>query len=521
MNTQIYIMTHKKIPEISNKIYIPLHVGKEGKADLGYLGDNSGENISQKNDNYCELTGLYWLWKNVKCDIIGICHYRRFFIKNDKLLDKSYIEQTINQKPIIIPNSSCAQNQTVYEQYHKMHHSTKDLEICREIIAVKYPEYLPAFDYYKDCILLSVGNMWITKKDIYDRYCSWLFDILFEAEKKIDLNNYDEYQKRVMGFLSERLFRVWLFMQPEAITEEYVKLIDLADLINVEKRVHLIFQQTRLKLMPILNLYTSATIKGSLAENFHCNDDFDGKIPIWICWWQGEKKMPDLIRICFESVKRNLPDQNVVLRLITLENCMDYVTFTETIIRKFNEGKITYSQLSDILRAELLFRYGGMWINASYYAAVPIPPYIFEQTAFTLKLTETAACSDLTQGKWTRDLWYTVKGKKLFQFLMESLWYYWETEDSVLDPDFIDYIIAVAMDNFSDVKTELTECGFSSENAFLLHNMMNRKYTKERAEQIHKEFTFYKLNWKADYREENLIGEQTMYGYLLKHKNTT
>lgn len=81
MNTQIYIMTHKKIPEISNKIYIPLHVGKEGKADLGYLGDNSGENISQKNDNYCELTGLYWLWKNVKCDIIGICHYRRFYKK--------------------------------------------------------------------------------------------------------------------------------------------------------------------------------------------------------------------------------------------------------------------------------------------------------------------------------------------------------------------------------------------------------------------------------------------------------
>ena len=158
--------------------------------------------------------------------------------------------------------------------------------------------------------------MWITKKDIYDRYCSWLFDILFEAEKKIDLNNYDEYQKRVMGFLSERLFRVWLFMQPEAITEEYVKLIDLADLINVEKRVHLIFRQTRLKLMPVLNLYTSATIKGSLTENLHCNDDFDGKIPIWICWWQGEKKMPDLIRICFESVKRNLPDQNVLLRQI-------------------------------------------------------------------------------------------------------------------------------------------------------------------------------------------------------------
>lgn len=507
-------MTHKKIPEIPNEAYIPLHVGREGKTDLGYLSDNSGENISEKNANYCELTGMYWLWKNVQCDIIGICHYRRFFIKNDKLLDKSYIEQTIRQKPIIVPNSCCVQNQTVYEQYCKIHHSAKDLEICREIITEKYPEYLPAFDYYMDCILLSVGNMWITKKDIYDRYCSWLFDILFEAEKKIDLKNYDEYQKRVMGFLSERLFRVWLFMQPEAITEEYVKVIELTDLINEEKRVRLAFLQTRLKLLPILNLHTSGAIKSSLAEEIDCNDDFDGKIPVWICWWQGEQKMPELIRFCFASVKKNLPDKKVVLRLITLENCMDYVTFTKTIIRKFNEGKISYSQLSDILRAELLFRYGGMWINASYYAAAPIPPQIFEQPIFTLKHENTALHTAIAQGRWSRDLWYTAKDNKLFQFVMECLWYYWEMEDALLEPDFIDYIIDVAMENFPKVRAELTECSFYSKNIFQLHNMMNLKYTKEREEQIQKESVFYKLNWQAKYRKENLINEQTMYGHI-------
>ena len=60
-------------------IYFPIHVGREGKADLGYIGDNTGDNISAKNANYCELTGLYWAWKNLKCDYIGLCHYRRYF----------------------------------------------------------------------------------------------------------------------------------------------------------------------------------------------------------------------------------------------------------------------------------------------------------------------------------------------------------------------------------------------------------------------------------------------------------
>ena len=73
------VATHKKYWMPEDEVYLPLHVGAEGKADLGYTKDNTGDNISVKNPNYCELTGMYWAWKNLNCEYIGLCHYRRYF----------------------------------------------------------------------------------------------------------------------------------------------------------------------------------------------------------------------------------------------------------------------------------------------------------------------------------------------------------------------------------------------------------------------------------------------------------
>ena len=81
MNTKIFTMTHKKFQEPEASIYVPLHVGRAGAEELGYLGDDTGESISRWNNYYGELTGVYWVWKNeIEADIIGICHYRRFFV---------------------------------------------------------------------------------------------------------------------------------------------------------------------------------------------------------------------------------------------------------------------------------------------------------------------------------------------------------------------------------------------------------------------------------------------------------
>lgn len=515
MDTRIYVMTHKKIAEIPDEMYIPLHVGKAGKEDYGYLGDDTGDNISEKNANYCELTGIYWLWKNIKCDIVGVCHYRRFMVSDEMILRKEEIEEYLQKYDIIIPSSCRVEEEDIYAQYCKKHKG-KDLDLCREVIREKYPEYVFAFDYIMRTSIMSIGNMWITRKAVFDSYCEWLFDILFEVEKRIDMTGYDTYQKRVMGFLSERLFRVWLLMQSVKIKEVKIKEIEVCDFFNAEKEIELVNRCVKLKLAPVLQMYQSGN-GGALIKPFVCEDNFEGKIPVWICWWQGESNMSELVKCCIESLKKNLPLEKVVLRMITLQNCMEYVTFTERIIQSFNEGKISMTHMSDILRAELLYRYGGMWIDVTYYVANKIPESIFEKKElYTLKFKNVMWKADIAKGRWSRSFLYVGQlYYKLFQFLTESFWYYWEVEDECLNYDFFDYVFAIAVEEFQEIKVELDKCPYSTTDVYELQKYIDKKCTPERMKKLKTESVFYKLNRRMDYYKENIVGQQTVYGYLI------
>ena len=146
MKTTIYVMTHKKFECPKIKGYLPLHVGKKGKDDIGYKTDDTGENISDKNANYCELTGLYWAWKNdTNSDIVGISHYRRYFTKahisrkEKYYINENDIEKILGQYDVILPKKEIYK-ETANEQYCLEAGFMKDLDILRDIILDKYPE---------------------------------------------------------------------------------------------------------------------------------------------------------------------------------------------------------------------------------------------------------------------------------------------------------------------------------------------------------------------------------------------
>ncbi len=226
----------------NDDVYIPLHVGREGKADLGYLGDNTGDNISAKNANYCELTGLYWAWKNLKCDYIGLCHYRRYFAgknlytnnvekKKAVILHRKDYEKLLQKYDAILPVKRNYYIETVHSQYEHAHNK-RDLDEAERIVQELYPEYGEAFVKVMSRTRLHILNMFVMKKTLFDEYCSWLFSILFELEKRIDISSYNQYEARVFGFISERLFNVWLEKQQLKVKNMPVVFLEKQDWIK-------------------------------------------------------------------------------------------------------------------------------------------------------------------------------------------------------------------------------------------------------------------------------------------------
>ena len=223
MDITIIVAAHKKYWMPSDPMYLPLHVGAEGKTDengnpldLGYIKDNTGDNISEKNANYCELTGLYWAWKNLDSDYIGLAHYRRHFSngkmlgdKKNRVISKEELEKVIGKKTILLPKPRNYWIETNYSQYAHAHHAI-DLDTTREILAERYPEYLEAWDKSMKRTIGHRFNMFIMRRDRFRKYCRWLFDVLFELEKRLDISNYNKNDSRVFGFVSERMLDVWI-----------------------------------------------------------------------------------------------------------------------------------------------------------------------------------------------------------------------------------------------------------------------------------------------------------------------
>lgn len=213
--TVILVAAHKPFQMPADQMYLPVHVGAEGKDSIGFQRDDEGKNISALNPFFCELTALYWGWKNLHADYMGLAHYRRHFAGNTKgdlwqrVLKKDEIEEDLKSIRIFVPEKRNYYVETLYSHYAHTHDEKQLLE-TRKILQEKYPASLQVFD----CTLRQKSghmfNMMIMEWELLDTYCTWLFDILFELRKRLGENGLTSFQRRYYGRVSELLFNVWL-----------------------------------------------------------------------------------------------------------------------------------------------------------------------------------------------------------------------------------------------------------------------------------------------------------------------
>ncbi|MXV36478.1 MULTISPECIES: DUF4422 domain-containing protein [unclassified Saccharibacter] len=251
MDIKIYVCHHKDGTIYRNKYFEPIQVGRalSHKVINGIIGDDTGDNISSKNREWCELTGLYWIWKNTNHDYVGINHYRRYIIFErdyfnkisffDKKIDKiscfsKGIEEICYDHSIVLPpllDVEDFSSDNVYNHYCE-HHYKKDIDVVISIVKNKHKDY---YDYVimamksKECVF---GNLFVMRRDVLDEYCSFLFSVLFSAESIIDTTEYDSYQKRVYGFLSERL--LYAFLLKKKFYDKNVNIIHVGQVVYLD-----------------------------------------------------------------------------------------------------------------------------------------------------------------------------------------------------------------------------------------------------------------------------------------------
>ena len=209
---KIFICCHKPYKGFRNDIYIPIHVGrsvsscKELMQDM--IGDDTGDNISDKNPYYSEATGIYWIWKNVHdCEYVGLHHYRRFFADRFTCdnIDSYFADGTdvLMCRPV-----PCLGTTRWYFSLSYM--NCEDMLILKSVIKGFCPEYLPSFDSMMNKCSFVPFNIVICRKELYDEYAKWMFDILIKMEKIVKYSPYPNSQ-RVFAYISEILTPLYFY----------------------------------------------------------------------------------------------------------------------------------------------------------------------------------------------------------------------------------------------------------------------------------------------------------------------
>jgi len=218
----IGVAGHKKYDMPKDNSYVPIQVGASGKMTIpNFTRDDIGDNISNLNSNYSELTGIYYIWKNVNSRYKGLVHYRRYLKSKenhftngenkifDKILTTSDLESLFKSADVILPQKRKYYIETNYSHYVHAHPS-EALKCTKNIISEMYPKYRSSYDEVMNARSAHMFNMFIMKSEFFDEYCEWLFSILFELQNRLDISDYSQQEARVFGYVSELLLDVWL-----------------------------------------------------------------------------------------------------------------------------------------------------------------------------------------------------------------------------------------------------------------------------------------------------------------------
>lgn len=233
---------------------------------------------------------------------------------------------------------------------------------------------------------------------------------------------------------------------------------------------------------------------------------------IWVCWWQGLDNAPTIVKKCVESIKRNAGSHKVVV--ITEDNYKDYVSFPEWIETKRNEGIISRTHFSDLLRLELLAEYGGVWLDSTFFCAKSELDSCFKVPIWSIKRPDyghiSVACGEFANYSFGCN----YEHRWVFAIIRDFVLYYWKTHDIMIDYLFLDYLIVLIQRQNIEIANIFRNIPCNNPLCDEMFKVLGKKYDLKKMEILKQDTFLFKLTWKTVFRER-INGLRTFYGALI------
>jgi len=282
-------------------------------------------------------------------------------------------------------------------------------------------------------------------------------------------------------------------------------------------------------ILKYLSKHYADIIKRFAEKNTIQESNIDPVSTIWVCWWDGLNLMPELVKVCYNTLKQHSGTHPV--QLITKYNVHDFISIPDYIYEKLNTGIITVTHFSDILRTALLFEYGGIWIDSTILVLKDIS---FENLPFyTLKTTtKTNSISHIRWrglshtsshfnnkaspeiNRWSGYLLAGTRHALLFEYMRDFFFAYWKEQKDIIDYLFIDYVMAIAYDTIPNIKKVIDDVPCIDIDKFALEKNLNSVFSDEQFAR-YSMTTFHKLTWKEKFDVYTKDRKLTFYGYLI------
>lgn len=255
-------------------------------------------------------------------------------------------------------------------------------------------------------------------------------------------------------------------------------------------------------------------------ENFEEKNNYisviEEDLPIWVCWWQGIENAPGLVKKCVESIRQNANGHPV--HIISQNNLKEYLdTIPPVIFSRIKEKKYSYAYLADLIRFNLLSKYGGFWIDATMFLAKPLPKQI-DAPIFSLKRPLLSSDNHVSQKRWSAFFLASAPSNPYIEFLRRLMTLYVERNDVLIDYLLIDYCISLMYNRYSVFRKMIDDIPMQKDDVYALQESMNKPATLELYDDFVESHPYNKLSWKKQCLLRTNDGEKTFYSFFISHK---